>query len=265
MRAVRFALSVSVSFLLSISLAAQQSTPSSPQAQQLLQRSLSALAGSQTLSDVTLSGTARRVAGSLDESGTATVKAVAGTGARLDLTLPSGPRSEIANLIGTNPAGSWSGPDGVAHPIANHNLMTDSSWFFPTFTVRRLVAPSNYVLSYVGHETRNGQAVEHVMAYQPSSGPPSAGVPSFSHLTQMDLFLDSDTLLPAALTFNAHPDNNMGLDIPLKILFSDYRAVSGAQIPFHVQKFLNNSLFLDLQFQSTTLNSGLSAAAFNAL
>jgi len=83
------------------------------------------------------------------------------------------------------------------------------------------------------------------------------------HLTQIDIFLDVSTSLPVALDFSTHPDNDAGLDIPVELLFSDYRPVNGAQIPFHVQKFLNNSLLLDLQFANAQLNSGLAASSFS--
>jgi hypothetical protein len=218
--------------------------------------------GRAALSDVTLTGTARRIAGSDNESGTTTLKALTTGEARMDLSLPAGSRSEVVSFSNKCPAGAWSGPDGVAHPISNHNLMTDSSWFFPAYTVGRMNSSGKFILSYIGHETHDGQAVEHVMAYQSSTFQPPAGIPTFSHLTQMDLFLDSSTLLPAALAFNIHPDNNAGLDIPVEIRFSDYRPVNGAQIPFHVQKFINNSLALDLQFTSAVLNSGLSTNSF---
>jgi hypothetical protein len=235
---------------------------SSTQATTLLTQSLTALVGQATPTDVTLSGTARRIAGSDDESGTSVLKALVTGEARMDLSFASGPRSEVVAISNNCLAGNWSGPDSVAHPSSNHNLMTDSSWFFPAFTVGRMVSTGKYVLAYVGHETQNGQAVEHLTAYQPSTVPLPAGVATFSHLTQMDLFLDSSTLLPAALEFNIHPDNNAGLDIPVRILFTDYRHLNGAQIPFHVQKFINNSLTLDLQFTSAVLNSGLSANSF---
>jgi hypothetical protein len=78
----------------------------------------------------------------------------------------------------------------------------------------------------------------------------------------MDFFLDATTLVPAAATFNIHPDNDAGRDIPIEVQFSDYRTVNGVQIPFHVQKFLNNGLILDLQFSSAAVNTGLSATAF---
>jgi len=79
----------------------------------------------------------------------------------------------------------------------------------------------------------------------------------------MDIFFDATTLLPAALTLNTHPDNDAGLDIRIEIRFSDYRVVNGVQTPFHVQKYLNNGLVLDLQISTVSLNTGLSAAAFS--
>jgi len=97
---------------------APASTPSaSTQGAALLQKALLALAPGPPITDATLSGTARRIAGSDDESGTVVIKALAGTGTRLDLSLPSGTRTEIRNVSG-GPAGSWSDPDGVAHTMA---------------------------------------------------------------------------------------------------------------------------------------------------
>ena len=258
MRFSRTCVAIPLSLALAISVLSQQTATT------LLQQSLAALSGGQPIIDVTLSGNARRIAGSNDESGTVVSKALTTGEARVDLSLPSGSRSEVVAFSNTNkcPAGTWSGPDGAPHPISNHNLMTDPSWFFPAFTVGRLVSQDAYALDYVGQETRNGQTVEHERAYRPSTVQLPAGIPTFTHLTQMDVFLDSTTLLPVALAFNTHPDNNANLDIPVEIRFSDYRPVNGAQIPFHVQKFINNSLALDLQFSSATLNSGLSPSSF---
>lgn len=243
--------------------AAQQTASSSTQASQLLQQSLAALQGNTSVSDVTLSGTARRIAGSDDETGTAAFKALASGAGRMDLTLSSGQRSEVANLSVTPPTGAWSGPDRVSHALAFHNLLTEPAWFFPAFPIARRLSVSGYVATYVGHETHNGQSVEHVSVSQTAPFPNPPSVASFEHLTQLDFFLDSTTLLPAAIAFNIHPDNNASLDLPVEIRFSDYRVVSGAQVPFHVQKYLNNSLILDFQVQSITLNSGLSASSFS--
>src|ERR1039457_4636547 len=86
----------------SLSLEAPQSTSppalaplvSDPQAVSLLQKSLAAQVGAVQVADVTLAGTARRIAGSDDETGTATLKATGVGDSRMDLSFPSGNRSE---------------------------------------------------------------------------------------------------------------------------------------------------------------------------
>ena len=81
-----------------------------------------------------------------------------------------------------------------------------------------------------------------------------------ARLSQTEIFLDAATHLPRSIFYNTHPDNNDLLDIPVELQFSDYRSVNGAQIPFHIQKSVNGSLTLDLQFQSVALNTGLTAS-----
>jgi hypothetical protein len=249
---------LSVSILLPS--AAQQTAPSQ-QAAQLLRSALGVLSPSMAPRDIALSGTAHYIAGSDDETGTVVIKALFGSGSRIDLSLSSGVRSEINNSASGIPVGKWSGPDGVSHNISIQNLLTEPAWFFPTFLVVRGLSPSGYTVTYVGHESLNDQAVEHLSISQ-SFPLLSSGAPNLVHLTQTNLFLDSGTMLPAAMTFNIHPDNNALVDIPIEVRFSDYRPVNGLQIPFHVQRFLNNGLVLDLQFQDAAINSGVSATEF---
>jgi hypothetical protein len=229
----------------------------------LLQRAYAALSAGNPLNDITLTGTARRIAGSDDETGTAVVKATATGASRMDLTLPSGQRSEIQNSSGASPAGAWSGPDGMSHTTAFHNLLTEPAWFFPAFLLARGLSASGYVANYVGRETKFSTAVEHLTIHQSFFGLPADMTATFQHLSQVDLYLDSTTFLPIALGLNVHPDDNELLDIPIEIRFSDYRVVNRGQVPFHVQKFLNNGLILDLQFQNVTLNAGLTASSFS--
>jgi len=267
MSRVRIVVLVFLSLVLAFSIAAQQ-TSSVTQAVPMLQRSVAALVGNQSISDVTITATARRIAGSDDETGTATFRAISVGASRLELSLPSGLRTEILDLSSEQPSGSWSGPDGKTHSLAYHNLLTGAAPFFPAFAIANGLTPTNRGLSssplatHVGRETKSGHEVEHLTLTQSFSVKTSHGAPSFEHLSQLDFFLDSATLLPAAVTFNIHPDNNALLDIPVEIHFSDYRTVSGSQIPFHIQKFINNSLVLDLQVQSATFNSGLPASTF---
>ena len=261
MRVTRPVLLLSVFAFSFLSSAAQQSpSASSPQALKFLKQALAAISPTTPITDVTLSGSAHYIAGSDDETGSATLKAI-GSASRSDLSLSSGPRTEIFNSSGASPAGTWTGPDGVAHTMAFHNLLIEPAWFFPAFPIAHGVS-SGYLATFVGPETRDGQAVDHVTISQTSSVAFPAGLPAMARLSQMDFFLDSTTFLPAAVTFNIHPDNNELLDIPIEVRFSDYRPVNGVQVPFHVQEFLNNGLILDLQFTAAALNTGLTASQF---
>ncbi|HKV27309.1 MAG TPA: hypothetical protein VJN90_03410 [Candidatus Acidoferrales bacterium] len=248
------------------SIQAQQSptpTPASRDAQAvvILQKSLAAQLGTTTVNDVTLTGSANWIAGSDNETGSVTLKATAVGKGRVDLSLSDGQRSEVIDASQATPAGSWCGSDGAWHAMVAHNLMSDPSWFFPAFLISRALSKSSYAISPMEAETQDGIAVEHVQVYQ---------VPNFSgsgamllqSLSQIDIYLNSTTLLPLSIAFNAHPDNNALVDIPIGIKFSNYQTVQGISVPYHVQKYIQNGLALDLTVSSLQLNSGLSASDF---
>jgi hypothetical protein len=240
-------------------------TASSPQAVTLAGQALSALSGSIRVSDVTLSGTGTRIAGSDAESGSVSLKALSTGQARLDLAVAGGTRSEIRNLDSNSaPQGFWIGLDGTTHSMANHNCATDAVWFFPAFSVLSQISNPNLTITYIGQETRGGTAVQHLrfVLQSPSAATdPADGL--FERLSAEDVYLDATSSLPVALTFNDHPDNDALPNIPVEIDFSNYQAVNGARVPFRIQKFFNGSLLLDITIQSAVLNSGLSNAAFS--
>jgi hypothetical protein len=249
----RFVRFVSLFCLIALSASAQTistnsgSTPTrDPQAVALVQQALAALTGGLPVTDVTLTGTARRIAGSDDESGTATLVATSAGDSKVSLNLPAGVRTEIRNhaalplpgvippnspaaALGVQSVGAWSGPEGTLQGVATHNVMTDAAWFFPAFTLANL-ARQNYMLSYIGQETlSNGQAVFHVSGSRPvvmPSSPSGAASPIppleplLEHLSRMDLYLDATSTLPIVLAFNVHPDGNALVDIPVQIQFS---------------------------------------------
>ncbi len=268
MQVTRFATLFLGSLLMSLPVVAQQPTPAMPaprdaQAVLVLQRSLAALSGTAPVNDVTLSGTATRIAGSDNESGTVTLKATAMGQGRIDLNLPSGQRSDVIDISQASPVGDWSGPDGAWHPIAAHNLFGDPSWFFPTFLIHRALSAPNYAISPMNAETKDGVAVEHLTIYQ-QSGPPSPQSALMQGLSQIDIYLNASTLLPAAILFNAHPDDNALVNIPIQIAFSNYQVVQGATVPHHIQKYIQNGLALDVSVTDVQVNTGLPATDFQA-
>jgi hypothetical protein len=252
-------------FILIAPVAFSQSNPtpttSDPQAVTLASQAFAALIGNARINDVTLTGTGTRTAGSDVESGDVTLKALGIGEARLDLIVAGGTRSEIRNLnSNSTPQGFWIGLDGSVHSIANHNCFTDAAWFFPAFSVLSQRLNPNLVATYVGQETRNGAAVQH-LRFLVQNGDQTG----FSQqLSAEDIYLDASSYLPVALAFNVHPDENAGANIPVEVYFSNYQTVNGVQVPFHIQQLLNGTLLFDLTIQKVILNSGLSDAAFSS-
>ncbi len=101
---------MSVTLLFVVQTSAQQTAAPAPTrdpvAVALLAKSLGVMTGGRPISDVTLQGTARRIAGSDDESGAAILRALATGEARIDLSLPSGSRSEICATSADGPRGA---------------------------------------------------------------------------------------------------------------------------------------------------------------
>jgi len=249
---------------LSLSCPQARAQQTDPQASSLVLRAIAALTAGTTISDVTLTGTATRIAGSENESGTAVLKALATGESRMDLSLTSGPLSEIrAKSSSGNAGGVWSGPDSAQHAMASHNLWTPPAWFFPLLVLTTAASNSSYAVSYIGQETRAGVSVQHLKLWQQLAGVDADYAALVQHLSQTEVYLDSSTLLPVAVAFNIHPDKDAGHDIPVVIRFSDYRLLNGFQVPFRVSQYIRNSLALDFQAQNAALNTGLTSAAFS--
>jgi len=242
----------------------QSPAPQDPQAVSLALQALSAMTGGVSVGDATLTGTATRIAGSDLQSGTVTLKAKGTNASRIVLDLSGGAYAEVRNSTQGYPQGSWSGADGVVHASSLHNCFTDSVWFFPPLaSLAASVNNLNYAVAYVGQETREGTAVQHLRFSQSLPTTDAATLQLLTHLSTVDVWLDSTSGLPAAVGFMIHPDDNGNMDIPVEIRYSNYQVSSGVRVPLHVQKYINNGLVLDLNLTALTLNSGLPDSDFN--
>jgi hypothetical protein len=136
---------------------------------------------------------------------------------RIDIALPNGARTEIRDASAGYVQGEWVNPDGTTGMFAGQNMMTDAVWFFPVFT--SLAGNSNDILTYVGLESLDGHSVQHIRSYITNSSSESSTV--LQQLSTMDFYLDSSTLLPYAVAFNQHPDDNQVINIPIKVIYSN--------------------------------------------
>jgi hypothetical protein len=238
---------------------AQTTAPTrDPQALTLIASSLKALTGSVTVSDVIVQATASYIAGSDEETGTATLTALGNQQSLVQLNLSGGSRQEIRN----GPAGAWSGPDGTAHSMANHNCFTDASWFFPTLTLEAIASDPQTSVAYLGTDTSKGRALLHLQVTRSPSGQAASVTALILGLSTMDIYFDPQSFLPLVLDFNVHPDVDAGTNIPVEIQFGDFQTMGGVLVPLQIQKYLQGSLLLNLSVSNASINSGVSASTF---
>jgi hypothetical protein len=236
---------------------AQNQPPSDPQALAVALQSIAALTAGTSITDVTLTGTVTWN-GSGPDTGTGTLRAL-GTGeSRMDLPLTSGTRTEVRDAQTGVAEGQWSGPSNASGTFAFHNCWTDAAWFFPALS--SLTAGTNVVLSYIGIETRNGASVQHVQSYVYQAGQFYSPTPQ--QLSTMDFFLDAGTLLPVALTFNAHPDSDPTINLLNEVDFSNYQTVSRVVMPMRIQRYQQGNLTVDFVVTDAAVNTGLQLSTF---
>jgi hypothetical protein len=245
--------------LASVAVSAQNPPASDPQALSYAAQSIAGMSGSSTISDVTLTGTVTWYGGGGTDTGTATLRAL-GTGeSRMNLALTTGTRTEIRDGQTGMQLGEWIAPNSSSGNFASQNCWTDAVWFFPV--LGSLAAGPNTVLSYIGLETRNGESVQHIQSYIYQTNRPGL-TPSPQQLSTMDFYLDATTLLPAAVTFNAHPDNNANANLLVEVDFSNYQTVGGVVFPFHIQRYQQGNLMVDVDVTGASFNTGLSLSIF---
>jgi hypothetical protein len=201
------------------------------------------------VSSVQMTGTANWIFGSDQQSGTVTFQSNANGQGTMTLQLTAGSRIETQNAFSDSERQcTWSAVDAVAHVNAMHQCWLDAIWFLPQITMQigagavddvATVAQSPSVNTIRIHHERHIGGVRSVQTSQ-----------LISHLSVVDLDIDSSTGLPVQLSFAMHPDADAGLDIPVEIHYSAYSNFSGVTIPTHIQKFINHALVLDLQIST---------------
>jgi len=297
MRILRLAVLLFLCSLIPMSLSAQQSAPATPtsgpqssQAASLLQQSVAAMTGGASVTDVTMVGnvtvtTGATAAGPTTAEGTITLVTTAAGQSQITSVLPSGTWVTTENYA-TNPRTSTlTGPSGTAQDTAPEDLMGPSpAWFCPALLIS-VIAPQTYIASYVGQETHNGSAVQHVSFWPQASNSPTSSFlttgqqvltgpgPSLPlQIGQEELFVDSASLLPRELIIrirgyrsavnSSDPQNpTIPTLVDEHVEFSDYRQAQGRLVPFQIHVSIGPIPLMDIQLSSVNFNTGATIAA----
>jgi len=263
MRVTRLLFFVSISFLLSISLAAQlaatqQSTPSvqrDPQAVTVLTQSIAAMGGS-VPTDSVATGTVTLVAGSLTETGTIGILTRGVDQSSEQIQTPSVTHKIIYSRGQAN---------DIHGTVIRTQLELAVSSQSPDFPLPLLAGALNNIemsFQYVGLETLSGAPVHHIRFWNTFSEP---WIQHLTEFSRKDLWLDAASRLPIRLSYEWREAYGAAPRISVDCYFSDYRNAGGALYPFLIKKSLNGTPWITITILNAKLNMGLSDADFPVL
>lgn len=220
----------------------------------LLQNASQAFSKGQPVHTVTLTGTANWIVGGDNENGNIALVANSDGSYQINLEMGQSSRTEIQTPFAQGQQCTWAGSDGVAQAVSGHNCMQSVAWFLPEVALFGNLQPQAVGTLLVG-SSATAQTPGLDLRQQQSVVPNyvSANIASlYTHLSAVDIFYNPTTYLPLSVTYETHPDGNATLDIPVQVEFSNYQTVGGITVPFHIQRYVNGVLALDITISNVS-------------
>ena len=210
---------------------------------------------SSPVTKVTLSGDANWYAGSLTDSGTVTLTAASDGSAQMHLMLgKSGERTESQLAIGPGMKCQWSGADGKVHQKDYFVCLKPVVWFLPSLSLQSASTPTSVSATDLGTESTSDGSFRHLQAQFVSTAFTGDAI-AVAQLPAsiMDIDLDPSSSLPVALRYSVRPDSGADVRIPIVVKFSDYRNINGVEIPYRIERYVNGTLQLQINLQSSQI------------
>lgn len=217
-------------------------------------QAMRALTGDNPVGSVSESGTVVRTLGGDQDQGSITLQSPGVMNSEMDITSPAGVRSEIRTMGIGYPEGTWIDLQGNRHTMSLHNCWSEAVWFFPALSLLADYANPNLVFEDLGQQQYNGGTAEHIRIHRTAQGLSQNRLRILARMSTVHFYLDSQTAIPIALSFDTHADENLETDIPVFIVFSDYRSVGGTLVPFQVTKFFNGTQLLQITVSNASPN-----------
>jgi hypothetical protein len=222
---------------------------------QVIQSAQSALRGNgSSLDAIRLSGAVQYSPGSKTETGTINLISLANGTAKTEISVPSGSHIDLRFPVQDAAKSLDLEPNSKPVAIEYHNLLIAGNWFFPEHLITRLIDPARAVKVASSQQC----STTEICIESQYSTTNAAAAKLTGQMSSMTVSLNPSTSLPERVDYNAHPNDRPNVDVPIEVRYDDYRNISGHMIPFHVQKYVNGSLFLDINITNADLDATIS-------
>jgi len=234
---------LSLSLVLPVSAASLELAEVSTQAAQ-------AFSPTTPVASVVMTGTAQWSAGGKTFSGPVKLTANVNGQNSAEFDLSNGTRVETQSAIADDRTCTWTGKDGTAHNVASSNCWTSTVWFLPHLALQTVGQPTSLQRAPISDSVPHLRYSLHIAPGRTSAAT-TALIQTWS---QADLKLDHTTLLPASLKYSIHPDQNSSVDLQVEVRYSNYKAVSGVQLPMHIERYVNGTVQVSIDIASAVIN-----------
>jgi len=224
-----------------------------PQAVAVAQSAFAAMGGTQAIlgyQDSLASGTVTISAGDNPVSYPITMKSKGLRETRVELQMPKGTNVRIAN----QGQGAIIRPDGSIKGLDSNNTFYEHVNHVPLLSVLADYAGGSVNLLYEGVAQVQGQAEDVI---EIDFIPNLANGPLYASMSSTLFFVNQTTGLVDKTQRSTFYEGDQNHTFSEETYFTDYRPVSGMQVPFHQTVFIDGKLETDLTFDSVTLNVGL--------
>jgi hypothetical protein len=237
--------------LLCISTLVSAQTTSSPG---FLEQAQSSVLGGKSIHSITFNANAEWFAGSTHETGSGSFQANSNGSSKLQLDLGKASREESQTKLDPSRICEWTDASGASHEIVGVNCMASMIWFAPTLNLQPLSQLPSMLTTSDGGEVVRKQATFHQITYGLNiEGITPADTIWRQQASVITILFDPQTSLPSSLEYSIRADNNELQSIPIRVQFSNYQPVSGVMLPFHIERYVQNSLQLKLDVSNATI------------
>ena len=202
-----------------------------------------------------LDGRVQFTSGSLHETGTGTLQAQSDGTFTVTLGLDTASQTETYPALGLNRSCHFTNHAGVTKELPVLDCLTPVAWFAPSLFVQDPLHLSPLLqISDNGELTKDGLTVHELTYGLAPSDHKAVRDPRFVEATSVHFFFDPKTLLISSIEYDSHPNGDIFVPIPVRLVFSDFRNTTGVMLPYHIEKYVNRSLQLTLDVDTAVLS-----------
>jgi hypothetical protein len=224
-----------------------------------LLRSTAAPISSTSQNGILVSGTYHVLSGLTSPDFAVRAKILSSTQVRWEFDQPDG----MVSTVVSSGVGWRTGPSGtVGLPLGD--MMGRQLEALPFLAISDWLSDPNVAVKDIGPQTIEGVQLHLVTLAYPYRLEPSGTLTSiYQTVGTCDLYFDSTTNLPARMRFKQYP-RDIRVGVPVELIFSDYKLVSGFQVPTTVGYSVYGQLVGEYHFDSVALNTPISPSDFEA-